>query len=195
MYVVTKVYLMKSCDGLFFMKQIHSFSGQCVSKKDWMQASAFIELLRLEWALEWAHCYVTDLFWSGLQYKSVLPDRNSATRWIHGFGRKPGRHKIYDDSSPQNLYTMTLVVTFDTLSFVDTRFKKQYAQHGQHFEILSAFFPPLFYASGFRDDEPFRSILEKKINELWTIFFKKEKKWSSVMSRGFRKFQIYIYCD
>ena len=53
---------------------------------------------------------------------------------------------VDDDSSPQNLYTMTLVVTFDTLSFEDTRFKKQYAQHGQHFEILSAFFPPLFYA-------------------------------------------------
>ena len=49
---------------------------------------------------------------------------------------------IVDDSSPQNLYTMTLMVTFNAFGFVDTRFKKQYAQRGQHFEILSAFFFP-----------------------------------------------------
>ena len=43
----------------------------------------------------------------------------------------------------QNIWNLVYVVTFDTLSFVDTRFKKQYAQHGQHFEILCAFFFPL----------------------------------------------------
>ena len=32
------------------------------------------------------------------------------------------------------------MVTFNAFGFVDTRFKKQYAKHGQHFEILSAFF-------------------------------------------------------
>ena len=33
MYVVTKVHLIKSCDGLYFMKQNHSLNGRCFSKK------------------------------------------------------------------------------------------------------------------------------------------------------------------
>ena len=102
------------------------------------------------------------LFWHFCSFKAVrgklkilaLPRRGAAcaagprtaplpikfTRGLKGF---------------QNIWNLVYVVTFDTLSFVDTRFKKQYA-----FSMVSIlrfwvpFFSPCFiiYAWGFRDD-------------------------------------------